>query len=162
MSLSQFSSELDDFFHMSSQLPFPTGFRSISRNSICIIMLLLQKRTQSIKILVVVYRSCLSLWAMTTLLSLSLCSFKGNNSIGNLRTLNHSSIDQSMPSDRLIHSSKEQHLGCTPGGSPQKVPHLGAAPRFSPPEFQNLGFAPALHTWGFASPGAAPRCGTQV
>ena len=93
MSLSQFSSELDDFFHMPSQLPFPTGFRSISRNSICIIMLLLQKRTQSIKILVVVYRSCLSLWAMTTLLSLSLCSFKGNNSIGNLRTLNHSSID---------------------------------------------------------------------
>ena len=93
MSLSQFLSELDDFFHMSSQLPFPTGFRSISRNSICIIMLLLQKRTQSIKILVVVYRSCLSLWAMTTLLSLSLCSFKGNNSIGNLRTLNHSSID---------------------------------------------------------------------
>ena len=42
MSLSQISSEFDDFFKISSQLPLPPGFKPLFCDSIGIIMMLMQ------------------------------------------------------------------------------------------------------------------------
>ena len=65
MSLSQISSELDDFFLISSQLPYPPGFRLLCRDSIGIIMLLMQFMMDAFNVAVVVsidhsYQGCTS------------------------------------------------------------------------------------------------------